>query len=871
MLISLALVGAALADDARLDTPARPTHMAVTLDVDPAEDTFTGRVVLTVDVPEKLAAIPLHAEELEVGTVTLSRGKKTLPATVTRIDDTRISIAGKRPFKPGTWTLTVDYTGPIHTQPYGLYRFEVEGADYLVTQLEADEARTVWPSFDEPGYKVPHQLTVTAPEGQHVVTNGPLLESTPVDGGVRHTFGATPPIPTYAGALAIGPYTKIDIPDVGVPSAIYVPQSMEALVDPAIEALPKAVADNEAWFGSDYPYAKLDLIVAKEFAFGAMENPGAVVMTYAVLPVPGRSTPEEHYVLSEVLNHEVAHMWFGNQVTLAWWDDLWLNESFAQWLGGRMAAKHHPEQRRSVENAVRRHQTLVSEGRATARPLRTDVDPAAVFETANFAVYSKGEALLTAIEAWMGPETFQDGVQNYIQANLGGNATAEVLFAALSEASGKDIGEMLEPYLNRPGGPVVTLSGEPGSGVLRVEQERFLSDGVEMEASEPWPIPLRLRVGRPDGSNEVVTELFTTASAELDIGEWTWIHPLADGIGYYDFRMDDAALERLLAANDVLSVEERITVVQALQADVTAGVRTPAELLPFVKRFQGETDPKVLDEVLDIASYVEVVDWTQDADLMGAADAYRREVLSPFLEQVGMERRDGEPVDAEDLRRNLLAQLGEAGHPEVLAHARSLVDAFFADPTSVPPRQLGWALNTHIDTLEDNSAAARSLHEKLLASADEVDDPRLRSIALSTAASVRVDGIREAMLARSIAADTPRSDTFPLMGGALSSESWEDERGAFAVQWVQDNFAAIGDRMPPQFRIYLASYGTGCSMERHEAQKAFFMAEENRLPGVERVLAEDAEAIGLCTQRRDARLPSVKAFLEARTRQADAQ
>jgi alanyl aminopeptidase len=849
------LLASANAQSPRLTDPVTPTSLSVELRVDPAQDTFSGTATLGVEFDGPLDALTLHAEELTVSEASfIWKGRKRVSATVERLDDTRLRLVPDEPLKSGAWTVEIPYSGLIHEQPYGLYRFTHDEQPYLITQLEADEARTVWPCLDEPGFKVTHQLTVTAPEGLAVITNGPELDANTSDGWTRHRFATTPAIPTYGGVLAVGPYQGLPVDGLGVPSTIWTPAGQTDSAALVATELPRVVSALEQWFGLPYPYAKLDIVAVPSFAFGAMENPGAVVINGNLIPEPGRETDNELSALVSTLSHEVAHMWFGNLVTMAWWDDLWLNESFASWLGNHVARELHPGNQQELDTVDGLYRMLTYDGQHSARPLRTEVDPAAVYETANFAVYAKGEALLDQLESWLGPEVFQRGVRAYIAAHSGGNAAAQDLFDALASVSDNPVGEVLLPYLDTPGAPHVRFGPGQG-GRFTLTQQRYQRLGFEGEDSSLWPVVLRMRVGRPDGSQEVVTVRLDEAEQDFDLGELSWLMPAAEGRGYYVWSLADAEREALIAHASELSPVEQVALIDDFKAEVSAGERGPASVLELVGRFGGEADPAVLRRLVSLVWHVQVVEDLGDPEAEELARAWMRQVLRPHLDAVGLSRGAQDSTGVTSLRRSLLYALAWAEDPEVVAYAIELAQAKLADPAAGDPELTRWALLVYVD--HGDAALQAALFER----AGSADLPGTREQYYRLGASIPGPQPRERALALALDPDLPVSEMFALIRGTARPAYGHDDVTDANQQWLMDHHDYISSRMSPAKRMHLANT-SGCDLARLERARAFYTAPERTVPGVERVLAESEDYVKTCIAQRDANGPSVVRFLE---------
>ncbi len=850
-----------------------PRRQYVSLHLDPAEDSYSGTSRLMLFHSTTIEEVVMHAADMEIESVSFSRGDRSWEATWEDLGDERIAIrpakgaikveGGMLPRKkaaargeplyarPSWVTVEVNFKNDYNTQPYGLYKFEHEGKPYLVTQFEADDAREAFPCIDEPDKKVQFALEVEAPEGLVVLGNSDVLDSETEDGWTTHSFRMIRPVPTYAMALAVGPYTSSSVPGLSVPGHVWTVQGRAAYTQHLADRVAPSLVAAEEWFGREYPYHKLDVLAVPDFAFGGMENPGLIILTDSLLIDPSRASQGALARASEVMAHEVAHMWFGDLVTLEWWDDFWLNESFATWLGRRIANDIHPEEGHALRASRSTQSALLSDGRATMRPVRTEIDPNNIFQTANFIAYPKGQALLSVVENWIGKQPFQQGLRTYINTHADGNASAEDLFAALSEASGKDIGAMLTPWLDEPGGPLVNVKVGDG-GELTLTQSRFLLEGAEAETTTFWTIPLALRWADDDGVHTQVVVLDKqkdTVSLPVK-GELKWVFPTADAVGYLAWTLPDDMLATLIqAAPESLTTQERVAMVGNLQLLMYAGVIDGGRLLELLENFSGEADVHVINEVLDAGGFASDA---IDDDLAPAWAHYISKLEGPWLEAIGMTPQENEGVDVPRLRARLLGHLAEeAKDATVLAHADTLVEAFLEDPSSVAPESASFALVTHA------KRADFDFQTDMLDRAGATQDPRLRSLYLSAAGSVRVQEARDRSLTLALKDDVDMRQSFALLA-ALEDE----EHPEFALEWTMENYEALADKLPPQFRPFLVHMANvDCDEAIWKKGVAFFEHESRSGPGTARAIAEGTESIKLCQARRARHGDSVRAYL----------
>ncbi len=863
MLNSLLLASVSFAqtpqEEGRLPRVVAPVHQRVELEIDPEQPVFEGRVEITFDVPQRsrVKEFELHGEELDIRSARIlgrNTRKRGFDAEVVASGIDRLSVTPAKTLRPGRYVLVIAYEGKIHDQAYGLYRFEHGGKHYVVSQLEADEARTAWPCFDEPAYKAPWQLVVTHPRDVTAISNAPIDKDVASDTQRLVEFAWTPPIPSYAVALAVGPFVPTRVDGMEMPSTIWTLEGRKRGAEALVRELPRVTRYLRGWFGSPYPYAKLDFIAVPKFPFGAMENPGAVVIQDGLLYPAEAQSPEGHSRLIEVVAHEVAHMWFGNLVTFEWWDDLWLNEAFASWMGKHTLHELAPDYREDVARVRRLTRMVHADGAPTSRPLRVDeIDPSAVFSSTTFAVYAKGEALLDMIEVWISPETLQRSLRAYLERYAWGNADQNDLFEVLQEVSGgAPIREVLQGFLDEPGAPELALKVK-GSGRLVIEQSRYNQLGNELEGG-PWTIPLNLRVGRPDGTVDLVRRVIEDRREVIDLGgEAKWVHPAAHGIGYFAWTLDERAMEALLADLSLLDAAERRSVLGSLALQVEAGKMDVRALLETLETFAGEEDPAMLRELVGTMSYADVALDLGGKRLQETMQAWRRVQLRPFLDAIGIEPQGANFVDTQRLRRSLLEVLAEAEDPDVLEYGRRVGKTFLETPGLVDPELGRWGL--WVLAREGDM----KLHRQLLQMAQTERDTERRQALLFSAGAVPGDRARDGALEAALSERMGRRPLFGLLAGVASTRKSDEDQG-FMLDWVIANYDALSEKLSPPFRALFARSGEGCDLERFQRSAEFFATQS--IPGVGRVLSETEASVRACIARRDLHGPSVKDYLK---------
>ncbi|HSM91412.1 MAG TPA: M1 family aminopeptidase [Anaeromyxobacteraceae bacterium] len=665
----------------RLPEGTRPLRYDAELRVDPAGRAFTGELRLALSLTSPTSEIVLHATDLTIPRAVVRAGGREVPvSSVTpKPASETVVIALGQPAGPGEVTVELTWSGRFCEGLRGLYP---AGAGVAATQFEAADARRVFPCLDEPGFKAPWRLAVELPAGTPLLGNAEV-EAEEARGATRRViFRETPPLPTYLVALALGPLVSGPEERVrGVAVRTWSVAEKVALTAFGQEAALAALPRLEDYFGLPYAFGKLDQVALPEFEAGAMENAGLITFReVALLLDPATAALAQKKRVAEVVTHELAHQWFGNLVTMKWWDDLWLNEAIATWMAYLIVDDWRPEWRMWLDFDKGKAAALALDALASTHPIRSEVRTVAeATESFDLITYEKGGAVLRMIEGWLGAGPFRDGIRLYMRRHARGNAVADDLWGALGEASSLPVVELANAWIRQPGHPLVRVSRE--GRTLRLSQRRFLSDPGAAAPAEGarWPIPLVIRWADADGVHETRT-LLRLESRELELpgaGPVAWVTANAGSTGFYRVAYDAASLAALAANLEALAPAERIGLLSDEWALVRAGEREIGPVADLLVAFAGEQDHAVLDEVVGRLSILE-------HRLVADADRQRlRErvagLFGPPLDRVGWEPAPGEE-DAVRLRRAALVRAaGLVGRaPAVVAEATARLDRFLA-------------------------------------------------------------------------------------------------------------------------------------------------------------------------------------------------
>jgi aminopeptidase N len=458
----------------KLDGSVVPSTYRLDLTVDPAKERFSGHVEIDATSRKASRFVWLHGKELKVSRVTATAGGKTLTGTFAQVDPTGVALLTFPEALPaGAVTFAFDYDAPFGEGPAGMFRVKVGDDWYSWTQFESIDARAAFPGFDEPGFKTPWTVTLRTPAGLKAVSNAPETATRTENGMAVHTFAPTLPLPSYLVAMMVGPFATVEgtvpaTPQRATPLPIRVvstKQNADKLAF-ALEGTKGIVQHLEAYFGQSFPYPKLDQITAPIMP-GAMENAGADLYEDSILVMDDKASTSQKRTFGMVVAHELAHQWFGDLVTPAWWDDIWLNESFANWMGFRIGNAWRPDLNIGAgaleEGFGAMNIDALIAGRPIHQPIPKNADIDAAFDT---ITYGKGGHVVAMIAAFMGDTRFRDGVRGYMAKHRYGNATSADFFGAMADAAGDPrILSAMQSFTDQQGVPLVTFAdGKNGPG-----------------------------------------------------------------------------------------------------------------------------------------------------------------------------------------------------------------------------------------------------------------------------------------------------------------------------------------------------------------------------------------------------------------------
>jgi aminopeptidase N len=868
--ILLAMLPGAHAEDVvprgRLPDDVRPQYYRLQLEVDPRQERFAGIAEIRVEVRRPVRTIWLHGQGLAVSKASIEAGGRTLAARYEEVDTqtgiSRLTPDGTLP--AGVATLRLAYTAAFRPGGEALYRTQTGGEWYAFTQFEPIDARRAFPGFDEPRFKTPFEVSVLARASDRVVANAPLAGTTPQpDGRVLHAFRPTMPLPTYLVALAVGPLDVVEatlppnaVRNFAVPLRGVATRGKGTQLAYALRHTPPMVDRLEAYFGIPYPYPKLDLIASPEQS-GAMENAGAIIYSDTLLLLDESAPPVQQRSFFEVHAHELAHHWFGDLVTPEWWDDIWLNESFASWMGVKIADELRPDLRVAELAVAQVTYAMDVDSKRAGRPIRQPItDNLQITDTFDSITYLKGGGVLSMVESWLGAETFRDGVRLHLRRHEHGSATSDEFFATLAESARQPaVVEAFRSFVDQPGVPLVSLEATE-SGQWRATQQRYRPVGSELGPGPLWKIPLCVRDGAGNPSAAPSCTLLAGATGTLDLPPpGGAVMPNANGAGYYRFSLAEPELARLVAVAAKLPAAEAIMLADSVAAAFRAGQLSFANLLTAAHALAAS--PSRPAATLLSREIVDIRDRWADEATRSALSGVIRELYGPRLASLGLDPRRGVYAGApseERLLRHSLAWLValHGSDPALRARLAAAARASLDDPAALDPefRALAWTVG-----VQDLGASfAGSLEKAMLGSQDSL----FRQHAASALGAADDPATSARALALVLDERVRTNELFGLLSGPFEGPATR----AAAWAWFDTNTDAVLRRLPAFAQGYALGVVEPFCDSPHRAEITRSLEPRAQaLAGGSLNFQRALEDIDLCVARREALGRSVAAAL----------
>ena len=851
-----------------------PTAYRLSLVTDPNDDSYTGTNEIDIRLDAPHARIWMHdlGPEMVAAKAVLEDGTE-IPATMTVEEDTNgvARLDFDTPVPAGKATLILDFSAPYNQNLAGLYRADQNGRAYLASQMEPIDARRAFPCFDEARFKTPWTVTITAPEEDEVIANGALRSRDRLaDGMMRNVFETTRPIQTYLLAFAVGPYDRVDAEPIPanalradpVPLRGFAAAGKGPKLATALDATDAIITIQENYFGIPYPYGKLDLIAVPDFAYGAMENAGAIVYRESALLIDERTSLAHRLGILTTHAHELAHQWFGNLVTPAWWDDIWLNEAFATWFSFKTMHAYDPGggwERASTRAALG---AMGADSLISARQIRNPIERTADIQDAFDGItYRKGAGVLAMFETFLGEDAFREGIRIHMNRYADGNADVDDFMNSIAEGSGRpEVVDAFKSFILQPGIPNLDVNvrcdaGE--TGLITVTQNRYAPLGSKIDrTASSWIIPFAARVGRGD-KTEIVRQLLTDRTTEIVLGNGCadWVMPNADGHGYWRFSTSSENWTELRQSYTRLSAGEQLVYADSLGAAFSAGTVSAADMLAGFEATTAGTWDAVQQPLGRIGQFMQILPESDKPALR----KWVRDTYRPLYDHLSA-RADTELDQGETLLRDrlhtLLAATGRDSRlrSDLLGRAGRYVGINLdPDPSALPASQLGTAIA--VAARDSGQAFFDSALHYALASDNQSERT---TIFTALAANSGPDQLAILLKEANGSEFTGREMSTTFLNAQFNTRAQDQAWTLFKQSWM--NIAA---RTPsvrkPQLATVVRAF---CDADKAQAAADFITEHGEDISGYERSLAQSVEQSELCIALRAEKAGELAAALK---------
>jgi aminopeptidase N len=844
----------------RLPQTAVPSHYQLTLEPDFSSGRFQGEAIIDLELLQTSQSITLNAVDLTIEEARIRSGGRNQQADVAYDSDHQtLTLSVPQPLAKGAAQIAIRYWGKFSSGLRGFYTGTGNGVPYAATDFEPTDARRMFPGFDEPSFKATFDITAIVPQGNVAISNSPVISDKNGPEAGQHTvrFATTPKMSTYLVALIVGDFACSEGKADDTPIRICATPDKMRLTGFAFEAAKASLEFFNRYFSIRYPFRKLDLIALPDFAAGAMENTGAITFREALLLADPKQSPlENRKRVAVVVAHEIAHQWFGDLVTMQWWDDVWLNEGFATWMETKAVAQWKPEWQLELDEVQELGSSLEEDAHIATRPIRVSGSqaetPAQIEGLFDGIAYDKAAAVLRMIENYVGEEAFRAGVNQYLKRHAYGNTRASDFWNAVAEASGKPLDTIMPTFVNQPGAPLVSVQAacQGGQTQLTLAQQRFFLDRKlmqEYEGKELWQIPVCLEAdGRAAGCL-----LLTQSKQSFRIeGCPASVFANAGAKGYYLTEYDGSESKAVQSNLRTLSSAEDAILLMNDWSLVMGGRRDVAAYLQLAEAFQQDRTPAVWEEITGNLRFLaeHVLEEPQETE---AFRAWIRDLLRPLANKLGWKAPAVEAEGMRELRSNIMFTLGRTGQDqETLRQAAQLANEFLENRSSVDPSLAGTVLN--LAAWQGDAA----LYERYLERLRKSTRPDEFYGWLSALTAFRDPALLQRTLDLTLSSEVRGQDAMRVISGVLGNPAGREIGWAF----LRRSWPELERKMPASNLARFASMGAlFCDAEHRQQFQQFFTPE--RVPGAQRDVQRSLEAMDACMDLRRTQTDSLRAWL----------
>lgn len=862
----------------RLPENVVPDHYGLTFTPNLRNATFAGQETIDVRVLRLGNSITLNSAEIEIQKATVDQGGNTQEAKVA-FDPAKeqATLTLSNPLAAGPATIRIQFTGILNDKLRGFYLAKTRLRNYATTQFEATDARRAFPSFDEPAMKATFDVTLIVDKNDTAISNGHIVSDTPGPDPDKHTlkFSPTKKMSTYLVAMAVGDFQCNEGSADAIPIRVCGTPDKKPLTTLAVQYTEEILKFYNQYYGIKYPFEKLDILGVPDFEAGAMENTGAIFYRESLLFLDEKhSSADNRQQVFEVLAHEMAHQWFGDLVTMKWWDNLWLNEGFASWMALKASQTLHPDWKANLEAVATANGALQFDASKYTHPIRAKAEtPEEINELFDPISYDKAGAVLRMIESYVSPDVFRRGVNAYLRKFSYSNASAEDFWDAVTQASGRPVDKIMATFVNQPGEPLVsvatkcitpppqtvttrtrkgrksrtTVKPHPKTEVT-LSQERFFADpNLAPQENAPWLIPVCFK----SSDNKPFCQILSQRQEVVPLtGCAEWVFTNANAVGYYRTQYNGEAFQKLNASTMAqLATADRMSLVNDEAALARSGKESIAKLLDLVAALNQDLEQDVVGSYLN--SLTSTRNYLVAAQDRPAFQTWIRGNFRPMMEKIGWRPSPNEAMDVGELRKFILIILAGIGEdPQAIAESQKMTDQYLEHPESLDP---GLARIALTETAHWGDAA---LFDRYLAALRQARAPE-QFYNLATA----ISGFRDPQLVQrwlqiGISDATRSQDATLLIAGVLGRY----EVRQIAWQWVKDHWPEIEKKATASGGTNIISATANfCDAELRDDVQQFFQA--HKVPSGERALRQALENMNACISFREHQQKNLASWL----------
>jgi aminopeptidase N len=856
----------------RLPENVVPDSYDLKFEPDLGSATFAGDETIHVHLQKAATSVVLNSAEIEfkeawVGTADF----KQAAAVTTDEKNETVTLTVPSAVPAGPAEIHIRFTGILNEKLRGFYLSQTARRRYAVTQFAATDARRAFPSFDEPAYKAVFRIALVVDKADMAISNGMIVSDTSGPGNGKHTlqFSDSPKMSSYLVAMMVGDFACITGGADGIPIRVCaVPEKKERL-SYALLAAENILKFYDGYFQLKYPYQKLDLIAFPDFSEGAMENTAAITFRESYLTIDDKNASvRAHQIVASVIAHEMAHMWFGDLVTMKWWDNIWLNEGFATWMAFKATEAWKPEWHAERWEIQDTGASLLTDSIASVRAIRAKAEtPAEIATLFDGIAYGKAASVLRMVEAYVGPDVFRKGANAYLEKHAYANATAEDFWNQMAATSEKPVDRIMSTFTEQSGAPLITVKtacseSSSGGGFMKkkktksttqvtLSQERYFADSAKLGSGsqEIWQVPVGFR---PAGSKDVTYELLGQRQQTFELpGCSPWVYANAGGRGYYRSDYDAPTLAKMSAELETsFSPEERIHFLGDEWAMVQVGRMNIGDYLDTLEKVKGERSRALVGVMT--SRFGRIHDTIASAADRAAFEKWVRELLAPMAAELGEAPAAGESDDRRGLRSDVFDALATYGRdPQLLAKSRALVEQYMRDPNSVEAALAGNALA--VSALDGDAA----LYDRYVEHMKTAKTPEEYYNYFSAIMHFPSAELARRTFELVLSPEVKNQDLFYRIDGLLRNVDTQ----AAAWELFKSNYPAIsaksGASLAGGFAVYAAYF---CDEKLRDDSQDFFASQN--LPGAELVLQNARDSVNACIELRSLQQANLSAFLK---------